>query len=230
MTTLSRHWATLIQIVRLPVAELLFDSRLNPGHIAATYRAFTKRHPKYKIIRNKTIGAALIDLSRFRTRDDYLDHIKGRNLGAFHAGRAKSRGYVVVEIDRSRFADQIHEINTSLEQRQGRPMDQAYLEKKTQFDALSNFKYYGVLDAGGRLAAYCNFGVYGNFALFSQLLGHRNNDGTMHLLIVEIVCQLIDEGKLKYVMYDTFFGARPGLQLFKKILGFTPYRAKYRIQ
>jgi hypothetical protein len=31
-------------------------------------------------------------------------------------------------------------------------------------------------------------------------------------------------------MYDTFFGAQPGMRQFKTILGFKPYRAKYRLQ
>ena len=52
----------------------------------------------------------------------------------------------------------------------------------------------------------------------------------MHLLVVEIVCQLIAQGQVDYLMYDTFFGAQPGMQQFKKILGFKPYRAKYSLQ
>jgi hypothetical protein len=31
-------------------------------------------------------------------------------------------------------------------------------------------------------------------------------------------------------MYDTYFGASPGLKAFKTMLGFQPYRAKYSIQ
>jgi hypothetical protein len=52
----------------------------------------------------------------------------------------------------------------------------------------------------------------------------------MHLLVVDIVCRLLDEGQLRFVMYDTFFGASPGLKHFKTILGFRPYRVKYRIE
>ena len=59
-----RHLSTLRQLLRLPPAELCFDSRLAPD-IAATYRYFSKPHPRYRIIGNKTLGAALIDLERF---------------------------------------------------------------------------------------------------------------------------------------------------------------------
>ena len=44
------------------------------------------------------------------------------------------------------------------------------------------------------------------------------------------VCLLLDEGQVRYVMYDTYFGALPGLRQFKTVLGFQPYRAKYRLQ
>jgi hypothetical protein len=137
---------------------------------------------------------------------------------------------VFAEIERNDHVEAIHAINTSVEQRQGRPMDSAYLHKRERFERLANFRYYGVLDADGRLVAYANLGMYGNFGAFSQLIGHRNNDGVMHLLVTETVCRLIDEGQLDYVMYDTFFGAQPGLRQFKTIHGFQPYRAKYLLQ
>jgi hypothetical protein len=230
MDILFRHYAMLLQILRLPVARLHFQLQIEPNDVSATYRYYTKRHPRYKVIKNKTLGAALLDLSVFDTRDKYLEHIRGKNWGGFHAKRARARGYAFTEIDRNRYVDEIHAINTSVEQRQGRPMDQHYLEKKHHFDDLKNFKYYGIVNPDGKLMAYANLGLYGNFESFSELMGHRNNDGVMHLLIVEVVCRLIDEGRIQYLMYDTFFGAQPGMQLFKKILGFQPYRAKYSLQ
>jgi glycosyltransferase involved in cell wall biosynthesis len=83
-----------------------------------------------------------------------------------------------------------------------------------------------VFDPDGKLMAYANIGRYGNFSAFSQLIGMRNNDGIMHLLMVDIVSRLIEQKQVRYVMYDTFFGAQPGLQQFKRILGFQPYRAR----
>jgi hypothetical protein len=52
----------------------------------------------------------------------------------------------------------------------------------------------------------------------------------MHLLIVDIVARLIERQRVRYVMYDTFFGAQSGLQSFKRIVGFEPYRVKYSLQ
>lgn len=229
MNTLLQHYDLAKQIVTLPVASLRFERRIEPEHITATYRYYTKRHPRYKIIRHKTLGAALIDLKQVNTCEKYYDLIKGKNCGAYHAKRARSRGYVFSEIDRNQHVDAIHFINTSCASRQGRPMDTAYQQKKEFFEALPHFRYYGVLDAQGRLVAYGNLGRYGNFCGFTQLIGIRNNDGIMHLLMVEIVSRLIDQGLVRYVMYDTFFGAQQGMRQFKTVLGFRPYRAKYQL-
>lgn len=226
---LRRCCATLAQIIRLPVAALRFDRALEPACVADVYAQYTRRHPRYRLIRSKTLGAALIDVGTLNTREKYLEHIRGRNNGAFHAARARKRGYVCTEIDRNAYVDDIHDINISQDSRQGRPMDRNYIEKRESFEVLKNFRYYGVLNPAGKLVAYATLGVYGNFGAFAQLIGHRNNDGVMHLLVVEVVCRHIDEGRLQYIMYDTFFGAQQGLRQFKMILGFRPYRAKYTL-
>jgi hypothetical protein len=230
MNLLSQHFATFKTLIRLPVARLQFDAAIEPVNVLSTYRYYTKRHPKYKLIQNKSWGAALIDLAHCDTRDKYLELIKGKNCGAWHAKRARSRGYVLAEIDRNSHIDAIHDINNSVGERQGRPMDAKYQEKQTSYDALANFHYYGVLDAAGKLVAYATIGRYGNFSAFAQLIGYRNNDGIMHLMVSDIVARLIDEGQVRYVMYDTFFGALPGMRQFKTVLGFQPYRVRYSLQ
>lgn len=230
VSSLHKYCSTLAALIRLPVAPLRFNASLEPRHVPEVYAQFTRRHPRYKFIRSKTLGAALIDIGTLGTREKYLDDIKGKNNGAYHAARARKRGYVCTEIDRNAYVDDIHDINISQDSRQGRPMDKAYTEKREHFDVLKNFRYYGVLNPAGKLVAYATLGLYGNFGAFSQLMGHRNNDGIMHLLIVDVVCRQIDEGTLQYIMYDTYFGAQPGLRQFKTILGFRPYRAKYSLQ
>jgi hypothetical protein len=217
-------------IARLPVARLQFELALNPDDVAKNYRYFTKPHPKYRIFQNKSLGAALVDLSRFRNRDDYMQSVKGRNSAEHHARKARTKGYVVTEIDRNAFVDDIYDINTSLQTRQGQAMDADYLEKKTRYPHEPNFMYFGVLNAAGKLTAYGDLGFYGNFASFSRVIGMRNNDGMMHLMVTEIICRMIERRHHHYLMYDTYFGASPGLKTFKKMLGFQPYRAKYSIK
>jgi hypothetical protein len=227
---LSRLVDLVRSIARLPVAHLEFRREFNPPHVERIYKHFTKRHPKYKIIQNKSLGAALVNLSKYGSRDDYLASVKGRNSAEHHARRAKAKGYRIVEIDRNRFIDEIHAVNTSVEIRQGQAMDAAYLQKQTYYNAEKNFKYYGAISATGQLMAYSELGFYGNFASFNRVIGVRNNDGIMHLMVTEIICGLIEGGTCTYLMYDTYFGASPGMQSFKKMLGFDPYRAKYSLQ
>lgn len=230
MNAILRHAGAVREILRLPQASLCFDARLHPEDIEVAYRDFTRPHPRYRIIGNKTVGAALIDLERFDGPPAYLAAIQDKNHGGWHAKRARARGYVCTTIERNAYVDDIHAINTSLDLRQGRPMDAAYLHKVSNYDSLPHYDYYGVLDAAGRLVAYGNIARYGNFSAFSQLMGMRNNDGIMHLLVVDIVTRLLERRDVRYVMYDTFFGAKPGLQQFKRILGFAPYRVKYSLQ
>lgn len=228
---LSRVLDLIIAIAKLPVARLEFRMAINPAEVEKIYKYFTKRHPKYKIFQNKALGAALVDLARFGNRHEYMESIKGsRNSAEQHARRAKAKGYQVVQIDKNNFVDAIHEINTSVETRQGRPMDSTYTQKIQKFDVEKNFIYYGVINSSGKLMAYGDLGFYGNFAAFNRIIGVRNNDGVMHLLVTEVICQMIENGSFDYVMYDTYFGAGQGLQAFKKMLGFEPHRAKYSIQ
>jgi hypothetical protein len=179
------------------------------------------------VIPNKAMGIALIDLGALGNRDAYLATVRKKDHAAQQARRARARGHRLAEIDRNAFVDDIHQINISAEIRQGRPMDEAYRRKKYKYENHSHFKYFGVLNKEGRLVAYCSIAICGNFAATDQLLGYKNNEGIMYFLLVEITIRLIDEGKLRYFMYDTFLGAQPGLRNFKKRCGFRPYRVLY---
>ena len=213
----------------LPPANLCFYKPLNPAHVAATYRAFTRPHPKYLLFRNKAIGAALIDIADYASAEHYATSIGKRNFGGYFASRAKSRGYRFMAIDRNDYVNDIDAINNSLPERQGKAMAPSYQNRVARFVNEANYRYYGVVDQKGKLMAYCELGIYGNFALLSRLLGYRNNDGIMHFMIVEIIGMLISERSVRYAMYDTWFGASEGLRNFKTILGFKPYRVKYSI-
>jgi hypothetical protein len=229
-SNLSQLFALAAEIIKLPVASLEFNLASNPDDVKVIYAHYTKRHPRYKIFQNKSLGAALLDIERYANRDEYIKSMKGRNSAEHHARKARARGYKVIEIDRNNFIDDLHRINTSVEIRQGRPMEESYQRKELHYPRLKNYKYFGVVNAAGELTAYANLGLYGNFAAFDRLLGIRNNDGAMHLMITEIIGQMIENRQYRYIMYDTYFGASPGLKAFKSMLGFEPYRAKYSLQ
>lgn len=92
---------------------------------------------------------------------------------------------------------------------------------------------YGVFDTEGTLKAYAHVPVCGEVFVFSRLLGHGADldKGIMYLLISEVIREMINFKQAKgypcWAMYDTFFGASPGLRYFKERLGFKPYRVKW---
>lgn len=232
MKTFLKRMATfagmLAAIARLPVARLRFDAALSPAHVTDTYRRFTQRHPKFPLVQHKSIGATLLDLTRFPTSDAYLLRIRELKGGPY-VRRARARGYRFRHIDRNDYIDDIDSINNALPVRQGRAMPASYTERREDFEDLENYAYFGVLDRGGRLVAYCELGYYGNFAVLSRLLGKRNNDGIMHFMIAQVAGLLIDQRSVSFLMYDTWFGASEGLRHFKTMLGFAPYRARYSL-
>lgn len=231
---MRKKFASLLELARtlmqLPKVRLEFQSARDPGNVERIFRHFTKRHPRFLVIRNKTLGAALVNLSSFQAPSEYMASIKGRNSAEHHARRARARGYTVAEIDRNDYIDDIHHINTSVQLRQGQAMADSYLAKQYHYVADRNYRYYGTLDTQGRLVAYGEVGLWGNFAAFNRIIGIRNNDGIMHLLVSQIICNFIEDGEVDYLMYDTYFGASPGLKLFKTALGFSPYHARYCLQ
>ncbi len=188
---------TAIAVLRLPKVRLHFDESKAAGEIRKIYQVFNRRHARYFVIKNKTLGIALIDLSNFKSPDEYTDTVKRKDYAAFHARNARKRGYSVRQIDRNDFIDEIYDINISSDIRQGRPMDQAYLIRQTHYDNKPPFKCFGVFDGEKKLVGYCNVGFYGNFAATDRLLGYKRNDGAMYLLLVEIICQLIQETELQ---------------------------------
>jgi hypothetical protein len=88
-------------------------------------------------------------------------------------------------------------------------------------------KHFGAFDQTGALAAYCRVNFYGNFAAVEELIGCKNRDGVMYMLLSEIVCRLINEAFLDYFMCDGFLDTKAGLRRFKRRLGFEPYRVRY---
>lgn len=218
-----------LELARLPRARLHFHTRISPEKIRERYAQFNRPHARFPLMKNKTMGIALIDLRNFNDPAEYVATVKKRDSAEYHARYARKRGYTVRRIDRNEHIDEIYRINISSEARQGRPMDPSYLTLETEYDESAPMQCFGVFNADGMLCGYCRFGIYGDFAATDRLLGYKNNDGIMYLLLVDIVCKLIREGDLNYLMYDTFLGAQPGLKSFKQRVGFRPYRVSYTI-
>jgi hypothetical protein len=139
--------------------------------------------------------------------------------------RATRLGYRFSEIRRELYDDDIFEINTSLERRQGRPMSAGYLER-THFMPLPEYPCerhviatYGVL-TGRKLVAYLWLYRAGELALVSSILGHGQHlqSDVMYLLFQGAVEAQADLGG--YFVYNRADSGTEGLRYFKSKLGF----------
>lgn len=101
-----------IELASLPVARLRFRSKAAPENIRSAYDYFTKPHPRYKVFKNKSRGAALIDLRAFGSGEDFINSLRALGTAAAERRRAMARGYYSRLIDRNRFVDAIQTIDT----------------------------------------------------------------------------------------------------------------------
>lgn len=193
------------------------------------YDAFTAPHPTYKIIRNKTLGVALLDLP-----GDFDTFLKGPKMNDVRnkRNRATRSGHTFRAFYAPDLLEEILEVNRSADQRDGRPMPQDYFLADRVADYLArNPDMYGVFSSDGRLRAYIHVEHMGEICVICRLLGHKDhlNDGIMFLMISELVRDLIsNHPETKYLMYDMWMGASSGYRQFKEKNGFRPYRVKWR--
>ncbi len=150
--------------------------------------------------------------------------------------RSMRDGYVFAQIERDEYLDDIHAINTSMSERQGRPMSEAYRERPAPQGPLPTFpcprhalRRYGVLRDDGHLYAYAWVYVVGEMCLFSTILGHGDHmrSGIMSLLVAEAVRDLMATAGLRYAMYNLHASGTDGLRFFKEQMGFVPYRVTW---
>ena len=149
--------------------------------------------------------------------------------------RAQRDGYRFAAIERDAYLDDIFAINTSLPERQGRPMSEAYRQPPAPQGSLPAFgcprhalRRYGVL-RDGHLYAYAWVYVIGEMCLLSTILGHGDHmrSGIMALLVAESVRDLMANAGLRYAMYNLHASGTDGLRFFKEQMGFAPYHVTW---
>jgi hypothetical protein len=145
--------------------------------------------------------------------------------------RSQRAGYEFKQINRDDYLDDIHDVNTSLDERQGRPMATRYRRMVKPFGPLPDqpcprhqLCTYGVLK-DGKLVAYAWVYQTGEMFLLSTILGHGDHlaQGVMFLLIAGIIQDLIETAGAKYAVYERHWSGTDGLRFFKEQMGFRPY-------
>lgn len=143
------------------------------------------------------------------------------------ADRAEHLGYVFAEVDYSAHADDIFVINTSLSERQGRPMSDGYTSRRQHGRLTADqtrcprhrTHTYGVLKSS-KLVAYLTLHRAGDLAMVSMILGHGDHlhDGIMFLLFQGVVDA--QAGRGGWFFYNRHDSGQDGLRWMKERLGF----------
>ena len=80
-----------MEIFKFPKLKIKFIDNDKTGEIRELYLYFNKRHPKYKIIKNKTIGAMIYQLPK--DVQEYESKISGKNSVSYYTRRCTKMGY-----------------------------------------------------------------------------------------------------------------------------------------
>lgn len=150
------------------------------------------------------------------------------------ADRCARLGYHFQPVVRRYFADDIYEINTSLPERQGRPMSRGYHERpSTTPDPLYTcprhaVRTYGIL-RDSRLVAYLWLYRAGELALVSSILGHGQHlaNDVMYLLVEGVIKRELPHGGM--LVYNRHDSGTDGLRYFKEKLGFEPVEVEWAL-
>jgi hypothetical protein len=197
------------------------------------YTKFTAPSPRNPEAGAYQDGASILVLPP--TFDEYWNGAAGYGTRR-KVRKAEKQGYTFSRIDRDRFLDDIFAINTSLPERQGREMTDAYRTRPGPFGPLPAYacprhqiRTYGVLK-DGHLVAYTWLYQVGEMCLFSTILGHGDhlNNGVMYLLVAETLKDVIATAGTKYAMYNMHRSGTDGLQFFKEQMGFASYWVNWR--
>ncbi len=222
----------LLQIIRtlqkLPHADIRIDIHSEEGKRMFAY--YTKRHPRFFIIRNKTIGVALLPVHTFDSYPGYLRTVSGKNSPAYYSRKAERSGYVFKTIDPDKMADAIQLIHTSATIRQGKSLSSSYLKALASYPQNENNFYYGLFK-DQELVAYLWLVKSGQLITFNRLMGHARylKDGIMYMLVLKGIEEIFEmRPKPDFIMYDTLLGASEGLGLFKKRFGFTAFKVNWK--
>lgn len=150
-----------------------------------------------------------------------------RRTARKRAHRAERRGYTFHVVRREEHSDELYEINTSAERRQGRPMSESYT-RRYEYSPLPKYpcerhqvRTYGVKSPEGRLVAYLWLYVAGQLRLCSSIIGHAAHleNEIMYLLFRGMLEHEVARDRDGVVMYHRWDNGTDGLRFYKERVG-----------
>jgi hypothetical protein len=210
------------------------DDRVCHASPVDRYQAFTAPSPQIE-----GFGFLELNVSVLVLPDNFDDWW---NSPDSHWMRRKVRGaikagYQFAPFDHINFRDDVYEINTSKQTRQGRPMSEAYRRLPVEKSPFRNQScprhrndYFGVF-RDSKLYAYALVRQCGEMFLFAEFIGHGAHleNGIMNLLLFEAAKRRHQESGSRYAVYHLHHNGTPGLQFFKRKMGFAPHRVNWEL-
>ena len=92
----------------MPSREIQLGNTVEDSRL---YDSFQRRHPRFPLIRRKTIGIGLIDLSLFTNGKDYISSVNGKNSAAYFSRKSQRAGFQFKLINPNNFIDSIQKIH-----------------------------------------------------------------------------------------------------------------------
>jgi len=172
--------------------------------------------------------SAVIDLTQFKDFSGYFKSIYATKRNDYR--KSVKRGYASRKIgwcERNTLLDEIYEIHTSKEKRQGREMSEAYKKKVKPVGEFlcqeHSGRFFGCFNEFNTLVAYIMVSQMGEIWFLSMIIGH--GDHLKNLVMVNVLMSVIEETYkkgIKYIGYHRWNNGTKGLQFWKKSLGFKP--------
>lgn len=141
-----------------------------------------------------------------------------------------AHGYTACQIsweDRDEFLEDIYQINISLENRQGKPMKENYMQYPSRMSSSKFCNHHHATFIAcfhhNTLIAYISTNFCGQLAAASQILGHGDHlkNGCMLVLWAEFI-RICQERKMDTIVYSRWGDGTQGLRYWKHSVGMKP--------
>lgn len=232
--------------------------RIWADRVPESFREYLSFEP-FETGYDKRYVPMMIDLAAYPDWPSFEAYVKsfGKGQRPRMAARAERNGFYAEPFDWNTYIADIYAINTSKSVRSGGEMSPSYRRTIEEMGGLP--KVYrdppppqcpliwdqawgvfrkepghrqGEVVVDQRLVGYISLRRFGNFAMYSMILGHGDylNEGVMVLLHLKIVRWLLEQrhepvaGGLRYLFYGGMQNGTAGLFQWKRLAGFRPYR------
>ena len=196
------------------------------------YSDCNRRHPRYWVIKQFTVGVALCELPK--SFDEYFAAIEAAARRNYK--KAIREGITFRRIDYNNHLGEIAKIRQSADVRQGRPMPEDYLQgvvepcqNPASQTGIHDYPYFGVF-RDQQLIAYAGVLLAGEACMIEHILGHAEFQSSrpVPLLIIELARYLLAEHPhVKFLIYGSTYGAGESLRRFKRKFLFLPTKVKW---